>query len=301
MDHLKKLIQIAGRENVFVNEPMKAHTSFRIGGAADYFAAPKSIEALEGLVDYCRESGLPYFILGNGTNLLVSDAGVRGVVIQLQKNLGSCQIEGETITAGAGILLAKLASCALSEELTGLEFASGIPGTLGGALVMNAGAYGGEIKDILVEAVVYKPGIGVERVPAQELQLGYRTSLFQKNDWIVLEAVLKLKKGDKAVISARMDELRASRTQKQPLELPSAGSAFKRPEGYFAGKLIQDAGLSGYRVGDAAVSEKHCGFIVNKGNATAQQMQQLFAEVADIVEGKFGVRLEPEVRFLGEF
>ncbi len=296
-----KLCEIVGAENILCAESMAQHTSFRIGGPADYFVTPADPGQLCAAVECCRSKDMPYFILGNGTNLLVSDAGYRGVILQIQKNVSGCRIEGETLWADAGILLSKMSKEAADAGLSGLAFASGIPGTLGGAVVMNAGAYGGEMKDILTEAKVYKPGIGVETLPAEELCLGYRTSIFKGTDWIVLGAGMKLERGDRDAIYARMEELKQARTEKQPLDVPSAGSAFKRPEGYFAGKLIMDAGLRGYTVGGAQVSEKHCGFVINRGGATAKEVRQLLTDVTEKVQETFGVTLEPEVRFLGEF
>lgn len=301
METYQKLCEIAGKENVLCQEALKKHTSFRIGGAAKYFITPDKIDALIAVTEYCRREGIAYSVLGNGTNILASDSGFDGVILQIQKNFDECKIEGKRIYAGAGILLSKLSAMALKEGLAGLEFASGIPGTLGGAVVMNAGAYGGEIKDVLKEVTLYKPGIGLEKLSAEELKLEYRSSVVKNTDWIVLQAVLELTEGKKEEIAEKIESFRASRAEKQPLELPSAGSAFKRPEGYFAGKLIMDAGLRGYAIGDAAVSQKHCGFFVNLGNASATDMKQLFDEVIEEVYQKFGVKLEPEVRFLGKF
>ena len=297
----QELCKICGEGNVLCNEPMKLHTSFHIGGPADYFVMPAGVGELDAVVKLCDRCAVPWFILGNGTNLLVSDDGYRGVILQLQKNRSECCVEKEIIAAQAGILLSRLAKTAGDASLTGLEFASGIPGTLGGAVVMNAGAYGGEMKDVLTEVTVYVPGEGVKTMDADKLALGYRTSIFKQTNWIVLEARLKLKPGDQKQIFSRMEELKAARTEKQPIDMPSAGSAFKRPPGYFAGKLIMDAGLKGYTVGGAQVSEKHCGFVVNTGGATAADVRRLFADVIRIVQEQFDVTLEPEVRFLGDF
>ena len=281
MELYKALCEISGEGNVLKDEPMKMHTTFRIGGPADYFIQPSKIEEIRRIVAVCRECSTPYYIMGNGSNLLVGDKGFRGVIVQVFKQMSDVYADGERVYAQAGALLSKTAAVACEASLTGMEFASGIPGTLGGALRMNAGAYGGEMK--------------------QELGMGYRTSVIAKNDYVALSAVLKLEKGDRQEIRAYMEDLKERRVTKQPLEFGSAGSTFKRPEGYFAGKLIQDSGMQGYRVGDAQVSEKHCGFVINRGNATAAEVMQLMKDVADRVEEKFGVRLEPEVRRIGEF
>lgn len=244
---------------------------------------------------------MPYYILGNGSNLLVGDKGYRGVIIQIYKEMNAIEINDNIIKVQAGALLSRIGNRALEAGLTGFEFASGIPGTIGGAVVMNAGAYGGEMKDILFDATVLTPEGTVMTLKNEELELGYRTSIIAKKGYIVLGATIALKAGDKEAIKARMDELRVQRTTKQPLEYPSAGSTFKRPEGYFAGKLIQDSGLRGFQVGGAQVSEKHCGFVINKDNATAADVLELMRQVSEIVQEKFGVTLEPEVKKLGEF
>ena len=242
---------------ILVAEPMKNHTTFRIGGPADALALPKTPEEVAEVVRFCHEHAQPYYVLGNGSNLLVSDEGYRGLVLQLYRNFNDIQVNGETITVQSGAMLAAVARTAYQTGLTGLEFASGIPGTIGGAVVMNAGAYGGEMKNVLKEVTVLTKEGEVLVIPAKALELGYRTSVIPKNGWIVLGAVLQLKKGDQEQILARMEELKEQRITKQPLDLPSAGSTFKRPEGYFAGKLIMDAGLRGFTVGGAQVSEKH--------------------------------------------
>lgn len=296
----QKLCEINPREGqVLAEEPMKRHTTFRIGGPAKYFCLPQTKEQLAATVAACREAGEDYYILGNGSNVLVSDAGYRGVVIQLFQNQNEIRIEGCRIHVQAGALLVKIARQAAKAGLTGMEFASGIPGTMGGALVMNAGAYGGEMKDIVVEALVMKEDGQLLRLKKEELELGYRTSVIAKEHYIVLEAVLELQKGDPEAIEARMAELKEARTSKQPLEYPSAGSTFKRPEGYFAGKLIMDAGLRGFRVGGAQVSEKHCGFVINAGDATAEDVMNLIGQVQTEVKKQFGVSLEMEVKTLG--
>ena len=304
MDYNKienKFCACLGSDNVYRNEPMRKHTTFRIGGPADFYLCPHSAKEIQKAVEICQEDGLPYFILGNGSNLLVSDQGYRGVVIQLWKNVSDILVEGCLIRAKAGASLAKIAGEALEEGLTGMEFAAGIPGTLGGAVVMNAGAYGGEMKDILKEVLVMDKQGEIFTLKKEELHLGYRTSIIKEKGYIVLAAVLELKPGDRKEIKEKMDELKQKRVEKQPLDMPSAGSTFKRPEGYFAGKLIMDAGLRGFSVGGAQISEKHCGFVVNTGKATANDVLTLIREVQKRVRDKFGVELETEVKFLGEF
>jgi len=297
-DNLKNIIS---EEKIKEEEPMKLHTTFRIGGPAKYFVIPETKEEVKEVVACCKSEGMPYYILGNGSNLLVSDKGYEGVVIQIFKNMNQITLEGDTITAQAGAILSSVANKALEAELTGFEFAAGIPGTLGGACVMNAGAYGGEMKDVLVNVVVLTQDGEFLTIPKEELELGYRTSVIAKKNYIVLEATIKLTKGDKNAIKERMDELKVQRTTKQPLEYPSAGSTFKRPVGHFAGKLIQDAGLRGFQVGGAQVSEKHCGFVINKDQATAADVAELMRQVSAIVKDQFGVELEAEVKRLGEF
>lgn len=296
-----KMCRIVGDENVYVQEPMSKHTTFRIGGPADYFVLPHSRQEVKELIALCKEEGEPFYIVGNGSNLLVGDKGYRGVIIQLFKNLAEIEITGNRIKADAGALLARVSKNAMDAGLSGMEFASGIPGTLGGALTMNAGAYGGEMKDILVEADVLTEDGDFLTIPVEEMEMSYRTSVVAKKNYTVLGAVLELKSGEKEEIQKRMEELKEQRVSKQPLEYPSAGSTFKRPEGYFAGKLIMDAGLRGFTVGGAQVAEKHCGFVINKGNATAMDVCTLMEQVSGKVEEQFGVRLEPEVKMLGDF
>ena len=298
---IERFSNLLGNEKVRINEPMNRHTTFRIGGPADYFLLPSSSEEVKGILEICKEESLQYFILGNGSNLLVSDEGYRGVIIQLYRKYGGLTVEGTEIRAGAGVLLSQIAAAARNESLTGFEFAGGIPGTLGGAVVMNAGAYGGELKDVLKEAVVMDREGNIFTVPVEKLAMGYRTSLVKTAGYLVLEVVISLKKGSQEEIRDTMKDLADRRISKQPLEYPSAGSTFKRPEGYFAGKLIMDAGLRGYQVGGAQVSEKHCGFVINKGNATAADVCRLMADVQAKVQEQFGVTLEPEVKFLGDF
>ena len=296
-----KFCTCLGSDNVKLQEPMSKHTTFRIGGPVDFYLCPHSTKEVQQTVQICKEENLPYFILGNGSNLLVSDKGYRGVIIQLWKNFSDISVKDCCITAKAGALLSKVAAEALEEGLTGMEFASGIPGTIGGAVFMNAGAYGGEMKDIIKEVKVLDDQGEIRVLSNEEMKLGYRTSIVKEKGYTVLSAVLQLKKGDVSVIRETMEDLKNRRTSKQPLDMPSAGSTFKRPEGYFAGKLIMDSGLRGFSMGGAQVSEKHCGFVVNKGGATAEDVTALIREVQRRVKEKFGVELEIEVRFLGEF
>lgn len=298
----QKLTDILSQEQIKLKEPMGNHTSLHIGGEADYYVIPEKSEQIRDVIHLCRQENIPYFILGNGSNLLVSDCGYRGLILKLGENFSSIHIkEDGTVNAQAGVLLSKLANAVAEQSLTGFEFASGIPGTLGGAVTMNAGAYDGEMKQCLTGAKVMDEDGNILNLNIDELQLGYRTSILQKKAYIVLEAELKFVQGDKAKIREKMNELNRQRREKQPLEQYSAGSTFKRPQGYFAGKLIGDAGLRGYQVGGAAVSEKHCGFVINKENATAKEFMTVINDVIRIVEEKFGVRLEPEVKFLGDF
>lgn len=301
LNFYNQLINCIDKERVLVDEPMKKHTTFRVGGNADYFVMPQSAEEVKNIVALCKEAQMPYYILGNGSNLLVGDKGYRGVIIQIYKEMNDIRIEGDRVVAQAGALLSRVGTATLEAELTGFEFAAGIPGTVGGAVVMNAGAYGGEMKDIIASATVLTQDGDIITINKEDLELGYRTSVIAKRGYVVLEAEYQLQKGDKEAIRARMDELKVQRVTKQPLEYPSAGSTFKRPEGYFAGKLIQDAGLRGFRVGGAEVSEKHCGFVINKDQATAADILELMRQVSAKVMQEFGVKLEPEVKTLGEF
>ena len=300
MDFEKRLTEIAGAANVKLEEPMKNHTTFRIGGPARYFVTPENADALILVIGLCRGEEKPFAVIGNGSNLLVSDQGYQGVVISTEK-LDHCQVEGNQIRAGAGVKLARMAKQALEHGLAGLEFAAGIPGTVGGALVMNAGAYGSEICNVLSRAKVMTTEGEILELPAEELELGYRTSCIPKKNYIVLEAVFELTKGSKEAISSQMRELAGKRREKQPLEYPSAGSTFKRPEGYFAAKLIEDAGLKGFSVGGAMVSEKHSGFVINYNDATASDVMELCRQVREKVKALSGVELEMEVKRLGEF
>lgn len=295
-----KLNNVIGKDSILIDEPMSRHTTFRVGGPADFFVTPKAKEEVRDVIRICKEAGMPYYIIGNGSNLLVSDAGYRGVIIQIYKEMNEVTVEDNLVKAQAGALLSGIAAKALAAELTGFEFASGIPGTIGGACVMNAGAYGGEMKDVL-ESVTVLTGEGkIIELGRNELELGYRTSVIAKKGYIVLGAVLKLERGDGEKIKTYMDELKEKRVTKQPLEYPSAGSTFKRPEGYFAGKLIEDAGLRGFQVGGAQVSEKHCGFVINRDHATAADIMELMRQVQSHVKENSGVDLEPEVKRLGD-
>lgn len=291
---------IAEEGRVLQQEPMKNHTTFKVGGPARYFVRPADRRELAAVISLCRRADRKWFILGNGSNLLVCDKGIDRVVIAMEEGFGDVRFEGTLAIAGAGILLSRLARTAWDNGLTGLEFAAGIPGTLGGAVVMNAGAYGGEIKDVLEWVRVLNAEGKEEVLPASAMGLAYRSSILQGKKMIVLEAGLRLLQGDKEESKKRMEELAAARREKQPLEYPSAGSTFKRPEGYFAGKLIQDAGLRGKQIGGAQVSEKHCGFIINRENASAEDILDLCAFVAGEVKKQFGVKLELEVKVLGE-
>lgn len=281
-------------------EPMKKHTTFRVGGPADYYACPTRDE-LPALLALAKKHRIPVTVIGNGSNLLVADAGVRGLVIEIGAAISEVSAEGTLLRAGAGALLSAAASAAAKAGLSGLEFAAGIPGSVGGGVTMNAGAYGGEMKDVL-ESVVLLTADGTQEVrTAESLALSYRHSSIPEEQAIVLYATFSLTPAPTEAIRERMEELRKKRVEKQPLSYPSAGSTFKRPEGHFAGKLIEDAGLRGYTVGGAQVSEKHCGFIINRGDATAADIRRLMQDVQERVQERFGVQLQPEVRTIGEF
>ena len=288
-------------EAIMPNEPMSRHTTFRVGGEAGMLLQVSTPEQLKVMIPLLNEQKIPYFIKGNGSNLLVGDKGYDGIILEIGKEFGNIEVIGNLIVAGAGALMSSIAQEALKNSLTGFEFASGIPGTIGGGITMNAGAYDGELKDIVTKVEVINSDGEVISLSNEEMNFGYRTSIIKQKPLIVTSVTLSLNNGDSAKIKARMDELAAKRREKQPLEYPSAGSTFKRPEGYFAGKLIMDAGLRGYTVGGAQVSEKHCGFVINKGNATAEDVYELICDVQDKVKARFGVALEPEVIFLGVF
>ena len=298
---ITRLEQILTKDRIRQNEPMKNHTTFRVGGPADIFLTP-SAEELPAVLSVCREEQMPVTVIGNGSNLLVGDQGIRGVVICIGFGMRGIRVDGEKIFLEAGVTLAAAAQQAAKAGLTGLEFASGIPGTFGGAVVMNAGAYGGEMKDVIVSVRVISEDGEILTLSKEELDLSYRNSVIpERGDMIIDGELLLTREKDPNQITERMEELKKKRIEKQPLEYPSAGSTFKRPEGYFAGKLIMDAGLRGFSVGGAAVSEKHCGFVINKGNATAADICALMDEVTRIVKEKYAVTLEPEVKKVGEF
>lgn len=297
---LTELQNVMGGSGIFMEEPMKKHTTFRVGGPADVLVQPDET-ALAAILALCRQYHVPYSFIGNGSNLLVGDKGIRGVVIEMTDPMGNIEVDGTKITAQAGAMLSKIANTAASNGLGGMEFAAGIPGSVGGAVVMNAGAYGGEMKDIIERVYVLDENGAQLELDRDALDFGYRHSCIPKKKYIVTKVVLDLVPRDEGEIRSEMKELNEKRAEKQPLQYPSAGSTFKRPEGYFAGKLIMDAGLRGYQVGGAQVSEKHCGFVINKGDATAADICQLMQDVSDKVQAQFGVVLEPEVKMIGEF
>lgn len=284
------------RENV----TLAPYTTMRTGGPAALFAEPRSAQQLAHVHQWAQEKGLSLLILGNGSNLLIADSGFDGLVIHLGRALSEVSVFANTLTAQAGASLAAAARAAAQASLTGLEFAAGIPGSIGGAVCMNAGAYGGEIAQVIVSARVLTPE-GVRMVSRNELSLGYRSSAVMQNGWVVLEATFELAPGNPDEIKATMADLAARRREKQPLQYPSCGSFFKRPVGYYAGALIEQAGLKGYRVGDAQVSEMHAGFVINRGHATSSEIYRLMQEVQRRVQAQFGVTLEPEVRLIGHF
>lgn len=297
---LTELQNVMGGSGIFMQEPMKKHTTFRVGGPADVLVQPDET-ALAAILALCRRYHVSYSFIGNGSNLLVGDKGIRGVVIEMTDPMGNIEVDGTKITAQAGAMLSKIANTAASNGLGGMEFAAGIPGSVGGAVVMNAGAYGREMKDIIEKVYVLDENGAQLELDRDALDLGYRHSCIPEKKYIVTKVVLELVPRNEAEIRSEMKELNEKRAEKQPLQYPSAGSTFKRPEGYFAGKLIMDAGLRGYQVGGAQVSEKHCGFVINKGDATAADICQLMRDVSDKVQAQFGVVLEPEVKMIGEF
>ncbi|MBR4085764.1 MAG: UDP-N-acetylmuramate dehydrogenase [Lachnospiraceae bacterium] len=292
---VKALEEWIPTENIFREEPMNRHTTFRIGGNADCLLQIENAEQLSKVKKYLKTLEIPYFVIGNGSNLLVSDEGYRGIILVVSEQMSDVKVEGNRIIAQAGALMSKIARVALEHGLTGFEFASGIPGTIGGGVVMNAGAYDGELKQVVsLVKVIGEDGECLE-LDNETMEFGYRTSAIKNTGFTAVEVQLDLQPGDKDTIKARMDELTAKRREKQPLEYPSAGSTFKRPQGHFAGALIMNAGLRGYQVGDAQVSEKHCGFVINKGKATAADVLNLMTHVQKEVKEQFDVELEPEV------
>lgn len=301
-DVLGSIKSIVGESRVRTDEPMSNHTTFRIGGTADYFVMPSSIAELQSIVDLLKKSDIEYYVIGNGSNLLVGDKGFRGVIIQLSDEFSEVSyIDDVTVKVMSGMKLSRLGNQLADRGLAGFEFATGIPGTIGGAVRMNAGAYGGEIKDIIVSADVLDADGNIITLDKAELELGYRTSCIIKRGYIVVSATFRLEKKDTDTIKEYIRELSVKRRTKQPLEYPSAGSTFKRPEGYYAAKLIEEAGLKGLSAGDAQVSEKHAGFVINKGNATAKDVCVLTDKIMEEVMKKDGVKLELEVIKLGEF
>lgn len=298
---LKEIEAFASEGALLYNEPLRNHTTFKVGGEADAFLSVKTQEELVKAVNWCCEKEVPYFVMGNGSNLLVSDKGYRGLVISIGKEMARITCEGTRITAEAGALLSSVAQTALKNSLTGMEFASGIPGSIGGAMVMNAGAYDGEMKMIVESVTILLEDGRIRTFSNEEMEFGYRTSRLKREKGIVLSVTVSLQEGNKDAILEKMNDFAARRREKQPLEYPSAGSTFKRPEGHFAGKLIMDAGLRGYTVGGAQVSDKHCGFVINKENATADDVYTLICDVQEKVKEEFGVALEPEVILVGDF
>lgn len=298
---IEKLAKIVSLDRIKKDEMLKKHTSFNIGGPADYYVIVNNKEELRKLISFAKKENISYFLLGNGSNLLVGDLGIRGIVIKLSGEFDEVLVEGKHLKAGAGAMLSKVAKAAMDASLTGLEFAAGIPGSVGGALLMNAGAYGGEMKQVVKAVDLLDAAGNIITLTNEEMKFAYRRSVMKDRELIALSCEIALETGDSVEIRKYMQELASKRKEKQPLEYPSAGSTFKRPEGYFAGKLIEDSGLGGYSVGDAQVSMKHKGFVINKGNATAEDVKNLIESVTQIVKDKQGVALEPEVIMVGEF
>lgn len=301
MDIKNKLEKIVGEENLKENESMTLHTTFRAGGLAKYFVSPASIDEIKAIIEVCKASEMPYYVIGNGSNLLVSDKGYEGVIIHLGSRFAGIEVDEHTAKVLAGTSLAFTSKQLSKMGLGNMAFAAGIPGSVGGGIVMNAGAYGGELAQVLKEVTYLDENGDIITKPVSELKLGYRTSIFKQSLKVVLSAVFNLEVMNAGTLLLEIEELSKKRKEKQPLEYPSAGSTFKRPEGYFAGKLIEDSGLRGYKVGGAMVSEKHCGFVINKNRATASDIYRLIMDVQRIVYQKFGVSMEMEVQLLGEF
>lgn len=298
MEFYKLLGEFYNEEDITVDSPMSEHIYFRVGGPADILVTPVNEEQVVNTLKLCREYNVPYFILGNGSNILVKDGGISGVVIKFNK-LNKVTSEGNCVTAQSGALLKDVSKAALENNLRGFEFACGIPGSIGGAVFMNAGAYDGEMSHVIKSARVIDENYNIKDLTKEELELGYRSSIVMKKGYVVLEATVELESGEYTSIKDKIDDLTNRRESKQPLEYPSAGSTFKRPEGYFAGKLIQDSGLKGFSIGGAAVSEKHSGFVINKGGATAKDVLDVIAHVQKTVKENFGVDLHTEVRIIG--
>ncbi|CEJ72301.1 UDP-N-acetylenolpyruvoylglucosamine reductase [[Clostridium] sordellii] len=296
----KNLLNILDKEGIYLNEPMKNHISFKVGGPADFLLKPKTEDEIKKLIEFLKNENIPYIVIGNGSNLLVKDGGIRGVVIKIADNFNKFEIEDTKVIAQSGALLSFMGKAILNKSLTGFEFAAGIPGTLGGAIAMNAGAYGGEMKDIVKSVRLMDSKGNIIELSNKEMEFEYRRSLISKSEYIVLSAIIELKEGNFDEIKGYMKELTKSRVTKQPLNLPSAGSTFKRPEGHFAAKLIEDSGLKGLTLGGARVSEKHSGFVVNIGDAKAKDIIELINVVKSTVYSKFGVMLEEEVKILGD-
>lgn len=298
-DLCNKLYEIVQSENVAIDEPMKNHTSFKVGGPVDILVTPESYDEIVNLIKLCNGENIPYYIIGRGSNLIVRDGGFRGIIIKLTK-LDNIKVEDERLIVQSGVDLCKVSEAALKNSLKGFEFACGIPGTVGGAVTMNAGAYNGEISQVIESALVVDKSGKLITLNKDELELGYRMSAVQKYGYTVLEVTFKLVKGEYESIKERIDDLTRKREDKQPLEYPSAGSTFKRPEGHYTGKLIEESMLKGFSIGGAQVSEKHAGFIINKGDATAKDILDLIAHIQNTIKSNFHVELHPEVRIIGE-
>lgn len=301
MEDYKIDIEKMGIINIKYNELMSQHTSFKVGGPADIFIEPADLEELKKSLVFVKKHSIPYYVIGNGTNLLIGDKGIRGAIIKVGENFGEIEVSGEEVIAECGVLLSTLSKTVARNTLTGLEFASGIPGYLGGAIAMNAGAYGGEMKDIVEWVEVLDENMELQRYTNAEMEFVYRKSIVEPRNLIVIRCKMRLKKGNQEEINNIMSDLNLKRKTKQPLHLPSAGSTFKRPPGYYAGKLIEDAGLRGFSIGGAQVSELHCGFVVNNDNASARDVYDLIKHVQQTVFNQFGVNVETEVKMLGEF
>jgi len=298
---IQSITKFVPKENLFLKEPMDTHTTFRTGGEADCLVEIENAEQLSKLQNYLRQLDISFFILGNGSNLLVGDGGYAGVVLHIGRHMAAVRIEGNQVTAQAGALMSRVSKAACDNSLSGLEFASGIPGTIGGGVVMNAGAYGGELKQIVTSVQVLDREGNLLKLDNDTMEFGYRTSVIKRYPFIVTEVTMALERDGKDAVKARMEALSVKRREKQPLEYPSAGSTFKRPEGHYAGELIMNAGLAGFQIGGARVSEKHCGFVINTGNASSSDILAVIKEVRKVVKEQFNVDLEPEVVILGKF